>query len=252
MNDVIKKIVERGDEAFAKAQQHKDDQWNVDGMLGGDIYEITFEHFLGDDFGFEDWAEERKKRGLGTHVLDFLGGAYIFDDFSNVDSITGVRLFNMDDALVEKYSSGNRSAYLERLTKVMDNKKRRIVEGNIYRHSTWVKIMERLKEVKSQAVDLMVMRPIAGLKSEENIEDLKDATELYFQMFKKAYVLLSNKDGMMLAEVPTTLRDYCIQFVEKLDAVEGISAEYDVETSTMKIVKSQNAPKSLKSDILQD
>jgi len=33
MNDVIKKIVERGDEAFAKAQQHKDDQWNVDGML---------------------------------------------------------------------------------------------------------------------------------------------------------------------------------------------------------------------------
>lgn len=230
-----------GDSAFEAAQLSRNDYWGVDGIRGGDAIRNLTEELL--DSSPEEWAKDRKTQGLSTHMIELLGGAYFVDDFSHVDSVLGVRLFNQDYNLMAKYEEMSDKRFVGRLKKILSTTKRSVVEGNVYRQLTWLKIRKELAKHFTSTADLIIFKPAAGLRidSEDNLDFL---TLQLFQLFKKAYDLLSSRNGIMLVHVDISLSRNLLPFIEHLSKVEGIEVTGSL-ANHFKLVKTEKAPRRI-------
>lgn len=241
-----KDIVREGDEAFDRAKTVPED-WGVDGISGADMYEAVFEKLIAADFEtFEHWAEIRKEKGQSTHVLDLFGGGYMFDDFTNVDSVTAIRLHNEDERLKQKYRSIGNSTYLNRITNISANSKRAVIENNIFSHTSWMKLHKRMAELHTNKLDLIIVRPLAGIELKENVEGMKIH---FIQNLKRAYSLLAKENGMILAQVPAAFVPLMDEFCTLLEKTPGITVEKNLISRTCKIVKSETAPAILPPEV---
>lgn len=114
------------------------------------------------------------------------------------------------------------------------------IVGDILESSTWDKIKEQLH---GQKIDLIMERALAGFDCIP--EDLR----LYAVLLNNAWKLLSDDNGILIAEIPYAFSSQAEEMVNKfrndykMDAVKGGSwseAYYHI-----KIVKTPNSPKNL-------
>jgi len=192
------------------------DYWNWDGIDNIKSYEHTFRSILEklNYSDFQDLVEQREylsKRQL--HVLDLFGGAYFLKDLSSVKTITGVRLRNIDDTLLNDLDTiPHEPKYTQRLKSIVQESKRNIIEGNLYKNETWKKIIEDSKQKQRPAFDLIICRPegpfaASGKPNTKGISilDVEDdgvaREEIYIRLLEKALSMLAVY-GLFLSQIP--------------------------------------------------
>ncbi|MBP6925752.1 MAG: hypothetical protein KBC22_01695 [Candidatus Pacebacteria bacterium] len=196
-----------------------DDMWKWDGMRNIVSYEDTFHDLLDqlDYVSFEDLVEQREyelKRPL--HVLDLFGGAYFLKDLSSVKTITGARLTNVDEKLMKVagfdaiiFGKGQDPA---KLKKIIDDPKRDIITGDLYKTETWKKLKDSAHEKTQDGFDLIICRPEGPFAvtskpfNSVSIANVEDATlgreEIYIMLLEKALKLLSPHRGLLFSQIP--------------------------------------------------
>ena len=247
-------ITEAGRKAFELAHSTHDttyvnpidkDEWNVDGLYGADGYEVVFKDLMFKElkekifgFSFEQWVNERKLAGKSTHIIDLFGGAYFLDDFTNIDSILGVRLKNLDKKIEHDYILKGNETALKRLRSIITSLKRSIIEANLLDNMSWNKINSHLLERGTKKADLIIVRPIAGVKKQIDRYDLsEEKAQFMFQFLKRMYNLLSHDDGILLIHFTDSAYDV---YRDRLRQVKGLNIEIDGRV--IKIKKTKDSP----------
>ena len=131
----------------------------VDGLYPD--YEKTFHGLLGDE-DFPTLLSRMRSR----NVLDIFGGGYFLKN-SSFDSMTAVRLVNLDHTLVEKLKTAvipDQTMKIETLEDLMHNPSRVILGTNIWDDTAWELIRTRAKSLGINGFDLIVCRPEGPLR----------------------------------------------------------------------------------------
>lgn len=253
-----KKIIEDGDREFsiANSTKNKDaDVWGVDGLVGARSYNLNFQSVMQDEmrtkarFTFVQWVKERKESGKSTHILEIFGSACFLSDFTHVDSITGVRLKNVDKRFTELYEEMGEREELNKWKKITLSPKRKIISGNVFNRLTWIKIKDVLKVKKTKKVDLIIVRPIGGIvtqvpSSELNLKQIYP----YIQFFRKMYELLSSDGGIILFDLPRSFNPIFSDILEKLINIYDV----EIDAEAPNIIKIKKTKKSRKKIPLSD
>lgn len=199
----------------------KDEEWSYDGihLEKEKSYEETFNQLLS-QFGaenFSDFVEQKAiKLGRSIRVLDLFGGAYFLEDLDNVSKIVGVRIKNMDNAFLEqKYGQvKNRFSYL------VNNPKRKIIEGDLYKGKTWRSIRDdNSSNSGGEGFDLIVCRPEGPFRNTnlQNIESISDdgvaREEIFVSLLERSLEILSGEDGTLFTQTPNLITDDSISSV---------------------------------------
>ena len=239
------KIVATGDTAVQEMlndnlEPDEIDYWPIDGFSGGEKIQSDFSYFEKGNFSFSDWAEKRKKQGKKTRVIEYFGGAYMFSDLTNVDSLTGFRLKDIDLVLVQTYEAGEiTDTCVERLA-ILRSPKRSVIEGNVFNYKHRILLPE---------YDLAIVSPNAGLGLSVKRQDY--SSELFLlQTFKKAYQKLTSDDGVLLLKPPLTFESLSKRLLENLQRVEGLGVEINTDDYSFSMLKTKDAPSRLTTDIL--
>lgn len=207
------------------------DVWRIDGIEvtpgSFDSYEMSFAPFL-DALGaetFQKYLGVRKQQGKTTDVLDPFGGGYAIRELGVMDSMTAVRLKNIDieverrlvNAYEQELGTVRRSQLMEDLNflrAIRGSGKREVIEGNLFRFSTWNKVRDSALRRGISGFDLIICRPDGAFSStqEEVDQNIMTGSDhragntvpykfLFLSMFNEAYSLLRD-DGVLFTEVP--------------------------------------------------
>jgi hypothetical protein len=235
-----------------------DDIWEEDipyyrsGENGG--YDWYFNALLKNEGAptFQSMMEERKKEGKPANVLDLFGGGYYIDDLSAVDSITGVRLANnsqealryvetIKNAPEHQNKSENwhkKMEYAEQhMQELMASSKWGIVEGNLYRPTTWTNLRGYQHEKGIPSFDLITVKPDGAFKNDELVaiehyfpDNREHYARVFLRLLGRAYTSLSFNEGKLFTETPAFfLESYMIPLKSigenegglKIDIVDG-------------------------------
>ncbi len=194
-------------------------------------YEVTFAPFLGSSFW--NLLHERKKEGQSTQVLDLFGGGYFLENLDPVDSLTAVRLCNIDDELVRRgtfmflacQSTAEEEIVAKRqsaLRNLRESKKRFVLKGNLYSNSTWVDLEKHMATKRIPSFDLIICRPELAFRNEflRAVDASLDAYSIVFaKLFKRATTLLS-QTGVLYTQVP--------EFIDR-EQLELLKDEYEIQ-----------------------
>ncbi|MBK8201434.1 MAG: hypothetical protein IPK68_03615 [Bdellovibrionales bacterium] len=182
--------------------------WPIDGDNSGwSSYNKLFAPALNGQT-FESILENRKKRGLSTHVADFFGSSVFLSDASYADSLTGLRLKHLVPARIP--------------TIYLGNSKWREVTGNLYEKKAWKRLQASMGERNIPYFDLIVSAPRGGLLLEdyfyEKAPQLNSvmSARVHLVLIRRAYRLLSPHGGEMYIEVNNLFTD-----------VEGMQSWFD-------------------------
>ncbi len=206
------------------------DLWGVDGIHDSDDthpYEKTFAPFLGNQT-FETLIKQEKEQGKPTNVLDLFGGGYFIKDTSSTDNVVGFRLVDMDNWLLTQVKrvitkeqdplKRQKLVKKERYyTSLNEDKKREVVEANIYDGKSWKKLRECMGRRQIMSFNLIVCRPKGAFEERNTTVSRysKDSHKTVFvQMLKNAYDLLAS-GGMLFSEIPEMFSDLSVQNIEE-------------------------------------
>lgn len=260
-----------------------DSEWATDGVENpphtGQSYEDSFAPFLY-ELGantFSDYLSERKALGKNTHVLDLFGGGYFLQDLDSVDSITGVRLEDIDERIeqelltdVQSLDLSTRQFYQDQLSFFQTLKRfdrREVIEGNLFRFKTWDQINTSMRNRGIPAFDMIVCRPVGPFMPRDyfdvNGEDNRTLKITYLRLLRNAYNLLGSNDGILMSEIPEGVytedayRGSDLRQLEDLVSANNISitisgSEYDIiydsyqwnDDLVFMLQKDRNAPQN--------
>lgn len=227
------------------------DAWYWDGLSNVVRYEDTFHDLLGklDYTSFEDLVEQREyERKRELNVLDLFGGAYFLRDLSSVNSITGARLANVDEEMLEDPGLGNivlgKPGDYQILKRIIQSPKREIVEGDLYKTETWKKLQEAADQKTENGFDLIVCRPEGPFAvrsrpvNSRSIADVEDESqnreEIYVMLLEKAMNMLSPDHGLLFSQIPglntpsDIKKEFWNSYIKKKEA-EGYVFHFDSE-----------------------
>lgn len=188
--------------------------WSHDGIAGIEdfrySYEKTFYHLL-DKLKVNDFQELVNKKSDQLHrkvkVLDLFGGAYFIGDLSKVSKITGVRLHDVDDELLQDPKNYQFDEYLRG---IINSSNRNIITGNLYEGKTWKAIKEQNNTSINKGFDLIVCRPEGPFRNARrdthSIKGVSDTgtsrEEIFVSLLERTLNLLSNEEGMLFVQTP--------------------------------------------------
>jgi hypothetical protein len=199
------------------------DVWGVDGYYPAEYhhsYDTIFAPVL-DAIGHRNLSsvvDQRKSRGLATHVLDIMGGAYLLPE---ADSLTGVRLKEVDGA-VQRHREDNVRLYsdkeeyralaaAQREFVAQTAAKRSVIAGDVFDADTWEKIATRGQDLGNSGMfDMVFFRPWGGIPKfftsqvEKSPEQNKLFEKLLLELFQRSVKVLS-PTGIMLFQTPENL-----------------------------------------------
>ncbi len=199
------------------------DNWLWDGVYFKQYehlsYESTFRPILS-QIGVQNFQELIDKRAIETrqnlHVLDLFGGAYFLSDLTHVTKLVGVRLKNIDEAVLtncrEKYEETQLTRELDilnELTELTNNPKRTVIEGNLYKGKTWNKLKKENMENSGKGFDIIICRPEAPFRDSTvlNWEKISDdgiaKEEIFVGLLERTLELLSTNDGLLFTQIPS-------------------------------------------------
>jgi len=167
-------------------------KWTYDGAdQGGFTYDDFFSPLKGPET-FSEWIRNRKQKGLSVHIADFFGSAVFLNDLSDVDSLTGVRLFHLEP---KDLPPGYPSQKWQEIT------------GDLYSSATWRNLRKNLAIRQIPAFDLVVARPCGGtamgyLSRRGNPQFRELFLAAHWILINRAYALLSSDSGEMYLEIP--------------------------------------------------
>lgn len=199
------------------------DVWGVDGYYPADhplSYDTTFAPVL-ELIGHPNLSHlvhERNSRGLSTHVLDVMGGAYLLPE---ADSLTGVRLQEVDAGVqtqrvdnVRLYADKQAARKLveaQREFVAQTAERRRVISGDVFSDDTWAQVRARGKELGSSGLfDMVFFRPWGGIpkfftsKIEHSPTQNKLFEKLLFGLFQRTTEVVS-PTGIMFFQTPENL-----------------------------------------------
>ena len=166
------------------------------------FYDVYFWPLFPDDpeqRGFDQWLKIRKESGRPTHVLDLFGSGLFMSNHENVDSITGTRLKEAPIA-----SASVPHGYSTMI-------------GDLFREEPWIKLKEDLRARKIQSIDLVTMRPAAGLTLlEEQLltqEEQQAYAVLSWDLVQKAYTYVNSDSGELFLQLPKIENYHQVYFV---------------------------------------
>lgn len=200
----------------------RSDKWNWDGMTQMEYiysYERTFEPILS-QLGIKNFQELANKKALelkkNIQVLDLFGGAYFLSDLRHVSRIIGVRLKNIDELLLDNMESDfkeNKSESVFEKTQIIlsnliNNPKRIIIEGDLYKRKTWTKLKKDNAEHGGDGFDVVICRPEGPFRNSNvpNIENVKDEgiarEEIFAALLQRGLDILSKDGGILFTQIP--------------------------------------------------
>lgn len=248
----VKKIIRSCDRALESAKRGEEPEWTVDGILGGLLTSDRYILPNGERFNLRTWSKTRKKHRLGRHMIDIFGGAYFVEDLRDIDTIVGVRLVNRDAYFLSRYDAAGKTEYHDRLSDLMNSRKRSIIEGNVFDRHTFGAIRTYMAHTGISGFDLAVIQPIGGLDRQmQESGDGSDLLTFYWFQFCRVYELISNQDGLILITLPFGLKNYggklwelTKQFVGLLETIPGLRIG-STPMGSLAIEKKKNAPLSI-------
>lgn len=160
---------------------------------------------------FRDLLEDTDFPSLLSHmrsknVLDLFGGGYFLGN-SSFDSMTGVRLANLDYTLLEKLKTQaipDRIIKIETLEHLMNNSNRVILNTNIWDDTAWELIRTRVKNLGINGFDLIACRPegpFRWYRFNTRYSNL-DKCAVYTRLFLNMTSLLG-PNGQLYTQFPT-------------------------------------------------
>lgn len=269
---------------WATTSTHND-FWEVDppfyepGEEGS--YDFLFAKLLAEErvSTFSEWLSRRKEQGEQTHVLELFGSGYFVDHPEYADSITGVRLEENSEkvaAVLGRNLDRNRDEDGKELKRWQQTKYRRaldhlqrirqlpqwkVIEGNIYKASTWQAITQRQTQTGIPAFDLIVIKP-EGMFRPQNILAANDwgagdreerYGAIFLRVLENAYARLSGKEGMLLFDTPVfgrfeEVRDSFLSVLKNTPGLKVSTAPHEYFSSRLfvKLIRSSTAPETLR------
>jgi len=206
------------------------DTYSHDGLnQPKNTYEETFAPFI--STSFLEIIQGMKTEGKSTHVLDLFGGGYFLENLDPIDSLTAIRLCNIDAELIRRgtfiflacRSSDEEELVSKRqahLRNFRDSKKRSVLTGNLYLNSTWAELRKHMEEKCIGSFDLIVCRPQVAFRNKfflDRVIPLEAYDIIFAKLFKRATTQLS-KSGILFTQVP--------EYVE-LQQLQQLKEEYE-------------------------
>jgi len=191
------------------------EKWGTDlgkAKRGPYSYNNFFSDLL-DGQTFEDWARERKKRGLTTHAFDPMGPGMISEEEPLFDSVTGMRL---------KKTGGE----------PRDTDDRQVLSGDLMATATWRRLDASMAQRKIKYFDLIIARPLAGI-ARYSAYAKKNGTSakmlaLFHENLQKLWNRLNPNEGTVFFEVDQdTLKDPLFQQWIVLMKKNGFDFDYE-------------------------
>lgn len=261
-----------------------DDMWTIDALRykpgAPGSYDFTFKKALEDLHfsGIEKMIMRRKRNGRRTtHILDVFGGAYdVVHDLQFVDSLTGVRLMNVDGQMMERMKKQLERADTDTWRKVAQQKiaflqklyawqNRLVVPGNAYNSLLWDKELPLDRESRGIGnYDIIICRPQGPFLLRRSIETDQQAdavTLVFFDLLENMYKACSSEGGRIFTQIPEIPQviQYARIFEERVQrhfspsdfalviyrdpASTGIIEKE--QNATMYVTKTPNSPHSL-------
>lgn len=234
--------------------------------LSAASYERKFQNLMGGVQSFNELIALRKAEGRSTYVLDLFGSGVFITEYDDVDGIVGARVKEVDRK-VKSHTAGTHQVlvdsgrisqqelvdYLVRAasadTVAADEKKRTVVETNLYSSQAKHDIAAEMERRAIPAFDIIVCKPAGAFVGKAAKDaDIDAYRAIYFVMLQRAYAVLSDDEGQMFIDVPSGL--YSNEELQRwADALSGedVAIELDLDESRqrMKIMKRADSPKTL-------
>jgi hypothetical protein len=266
--------------AFSKNFDAVDHEWLIDVPTYSPTdpfsYDYTFRRALQDEgySTFEDLTTIRKQKGLPTHILDVFGSGYFVADYlDSVDSVSGIRLSDPTQLLLEslqkdmdRYENSNGVYKLkeakDRIERISKFPNWTLIPGNAYELKTWNRLDNTNGAKGIQGYNLIVAKP-EGVFDDEGIlqgtghirSPLRDQMYgLHFlKLLDRAYQRLSSQNGVLITDVPRFLSVGYIDRVADLVSGHGIQAGvytppkeiFYPERKHLKLVKTLHSPRNI-------
>ncbi|MFA6353556.1 MAG: hypothetical protein WCW93_01335 [Candidatus Paceibacterota bacterium] len=242
---------------LSKSDKIEADSWTYDGIHEYDpgkyskdkSYENTFRGIL-DKMHCVSFTELVKNKSLELgrkiEVMDLFGGAYFLSDLENVSRIIGVRTRNIDEILLQDLKESKLlnlekilpeefkgldiriNDYIKKVSELMNDKKRLIIEGNLYKGKTWKKLTKYSKLGENHGFDLIVCRPqgvFNGISSAKNITNIDNKEfhkeEIFLSLLERTLKLLSPDGGVFFTQLPNfdtkddILNNFMYEYIKK-------------------------------------
>ena len=147
----------------------------------------------------EDYAQSRKDSGKSTHLLDLFGSAVFTLEQDPFDSMTGVRLINLDPREIP-YG-------------LKKSEKWRELTGDLGRKYTWKKLDSNLDARNIEALDIILIRPVGPLKdvawaiqANQDQRLTNSYLGLFYLVLNRAWERLSDSEGLILLKYENSLQ----------------------------------------------
>ncbi len=235
---------------YANKIRKEGDYWVVDSDRDPNFapYEHDFFEFLKPFRSFAEWIKNRKKEGRSANVLDLFGSGFRLENVNEMDSQTGVRLLagmNQPD------------------------KKKWVLPGDLFETATWHELNLHMRQNIISAFDLVTIRPVGVFYDicrdwelekylpHEKPTQLHIFYQLYFEIVRKAYSLLSSHDGHLMVQLPwlKPQTDYQNAWLANLEAA-GIAVQAirsaDNYVRFVKLVKSPTSNGVMSLPVFED
>lgn len=252
------------------------DKWQFDAPFyvtgGKGSYDRFFAPLLQEEGvdTFSGLLEARGRAGLSRHVLELFGSGYFIEDFTTVDTVTGVRLLDASLATIEELQEVmgdihdrdpllRISRAISRIEEVTASPKWSLVEGNPFKPDTWGKLDSSRKKREIPSFGVTVIKPEAAFEEAEIfhpfdyanlVSDPDHINKIYslkfLKLLNRAYRRSSSHDGMIFAQVPPFIAYNFLDAFRETLAHGGIrtgimNTTGILDTKNMKLVKNQDS-----------
>lgn len=193
---------------------HPGEWWSIM-HSGASKYESFFKSVLEGE-SFTDIIQTHNTSGTEVLGLDLMGHGHVLRDLG----IQGVAVALGDNRTIadRTYDENSHSA---------------LIPGDILLKSTWREVSHWLQEhTLDHKFSIIFCKPQGGLGT------IPENPHMTFFLFEQLYNILSNNDGVLLAEIPDEVREY----VPLLNQIPGLSVKFHRGLARIKLVKHKDAP----------
>lgn len=149
---------------------------------------MTLHPLLGEGVSLQSMVDARRAQGKNIHVLELFGSAEFLLDPYSADSITGVRLIDV------QYDDSERS----RPRPPHHN----VLERDMYDKKIFEDLVTHMGNNNIPSMDLAVCAPVGAFWRQTIRFPLPVHLSIYYPMLQNVYSLLSSDGGTILTEIP--------------------------------------------------
>lgn len=213
-------------------------------------YERTFKNILAPTKNFGELAEIRRSVGRTAYFLDLFGSGKSLAETGKTNGVLGIR----SKDIVEADEQSKRPSWWN------------VIEGNIYdlypgrnAEPLWTSISTYLEAQGISCFDFIVCRPLGPFEHEQNGDvsekyHSEDYWNIYYQLLKRFYSILSPNFGVLFTTVPYLRRALIVvpsvvEYLQRLGCEcvvnEGDSYYPDRKDEVLRITKKPSSPLEL-------